>query len=177
MISRLAIEPLTKAVFAPWGDVIERGGAEVRSINGGTTDRLHALSTVDIARGDRAIISIFAGRRRPAPFRIAMLESHPLGSQSFFPLQPYDWLVVVGKMRAHREPALRCFRARGDQGVTYASGAWHHPLLILRDTQDFLVVDRDGTGGNCSEVAFAHAPMFIDPSNEDAVDRKRETRS
>ena len=42
--------------------------------------------------------------------------------------------------------ALRCFSARGDQGVTYAPGVWHHPLLVLAP-QDFLIADRAGPAG------------------------------
>ena len=153
------IEPLTKAVFAPYGEVLERDGAEMRSINEGTTDRLHALAAVEVGDGG-AIVSIFAGRRRAFPLEIRMLERHPLGSQCFFPLQPFDWLVVVGDFEG-ATPRLRCFRASGAQGVNYAVGVWHHPLLILRPTQDFLVVDRDGAGANCEERAFA--PIWIDP--------------
>ncbi len=162
MRDALAIEPLTKAAFAPWGEVIERDGAAIRIINDGTTDRLHALAGVDVAGGGgRPIISIFAGRRRPFPLAVAMLERHPLGSQSFFPLQAADWLVVVGHVEAG-SPMLRCFRARGDQGVNYAVGAWHHPLLILVPQQDFLVVDRDGPGDNCEEVAFPARTIAIE---------------
>ena len=158
----LEVEPLTKAAFAPWGEVIERDGAELRSINEGTTDRLHALAGVDVvAGGGRPIVSIFAGRRRPFPLSIAMLERHPLGSQSFVPLQAADWLVVVGDVDA-ADPRLRCFRARGDQGVNYAAGAWHHPLLILVPQQDFLVVDRDGPGDNCEEFAFPARSIAIE---------------
>ena len=160
----LAVEPLTRAAFAPWGEVIERDGAELRIINDGTTDRLHALAAVDVAAdGGRPIVSIFAGRRRPFPLSIAMLERHPLGSQCFFPLQDADWLVVVGDIEAGI-PRLRCFQARGGQGVNYAVGAWHHPLLILVPSQDFLVVDRDGPGINCEEVAFPSQEIAIEPA-------------
>ena len=160
----LEVEPLTKAAFAPWGEVIERDGAELRLINEGTTDRLHALAGIDVAAGGgRPIVSIFAGRRRPFPLEIAMLERHPLGLQRFFPLQPADWLVVVGQTGADG-PLLRCFRARGDQGVNYTVGAWHHPLLILVPQQEFFVVDRDGLGANCEEVAFpAHTIAIAAP--------------
>lgn len=153
MSTTLPIEPLTKAAFAPYGEVVERDGAAMRSINEGTTDRLHALASVEVGDG-HAIVSIFAARRRAFPLEIRMLERHPLGSQCFFPLQPFDWLVVVGAFSGET-PSLRCFHARGDQGVNYAVGIWHHPLLILRETQDFLVVDRDGAGVNCEERAFA----------------------
>ena len=150
MTVRLAIETLTKEAFAPYGDVLEREGAMVRSINEGTTDRFHALTSVEVGVG-RSIVSIFAGRRRTSPLEIKMLERHPLGSQCFFPLQPFDWLIVVGGLV---DPAstMRCFRATGAQGVNYAAGVWHHPLLILQPTQDFLVVDRDGPGIQCEEI-------------------------
>ena len=163
MIAELAVESLTKAAFSPFGEVLERDGAELRVINEGTTDRLHAIGSVDVAAaGGSPILSIFAGRRRAFPIAIAMLERHPLGSQGFFPLQPFDWLVVVGTFPGDPAlPVLRCFRAGGDQGVSYGVGVWHHPLLILRERQDFLVIDRDGPGMNCEEVAFPSVPIAM----------------
>jgi ureidoglycolate lyase len=151
----LAIEPLTRDAFAPFGQVLQTEGAQHFSINQGTTTRFHALAAADPGADGRAILSIFRGTRRPDPIRIAMLERHPLGSQAFMPLSADDWLVVVA-----REPhvdALRCFRARGAQGVQYGVGVWHHPLLVLVPEQDFLVVDRDGPGGNLEEVDLDQA--------------------
>ena len=52
----LAVEPLTKAGFAPFGVVIEREGAEIRMINEGTTTRYHALSQVDVAAGGGCLL-------------------------------------------------------------------------------------------------------------------------
>ncbi len=163
MTQRLSLEPLTKAAFLPFGEVLERDGAELRSINEGTTDRLHALASVDVAAGGgRPIVSIFAGRRRSFPLMIGMLERHPLGSQCFFPLQPFDWLVVVGTLDTDvTQPKLRCFQARGDQGVSYNVNAWHHPLLILQPRQDFLIVDREGPGSNCEEVTFPNIEINL----------------
>ncbi len=151
----LPVEPLSKAAFAPYGEVIEREGAEVRAINQGTTDRLHALATVDAgADGGTPILSIFHGRVRPFPLEIVMLERHPLGSQAFVPLQAFDWLVVVGDAPRPDAARLRCFRATGHQGVSYRRNVWHHPLLILQPEQDFLVVDRQGPGDNLEEIVF-----------------------
>ena len=161
---RLAVEPLTKAAFAPFGEVLERDGAELRVINGGTTDRLHALARVDAAaEGGWPVVSIFRGRRRPFPLRVAMMERHPLGSQAFVPLQPLSWLVVVAD-GTDAPTGFRAFRAGGDQGVSYRRGTWHHPLLILHREQDFLVVDRDGPGGNLEEVALGQAAFDIEAS-------------
>jgi ureidoglycolate lyase len=145
------MEPLTKAAFAPFGTVIERDGAEIRMINEGTTTRYHALSGVDVAAGGgTAILSIFAGTPRPVPIEISMMERHPIGSQAFMPLSDHDWLVVVaptnGDDSAPDFNGLRCFHARGDQGVSYAPHVWHHPLLV-RQPQDFLIADRAGPEG------------------------------
>ncbi|MDP6218754.1 MAG: ureidoglycolate lyase [Alphaproteobacteria bacterium] len=152
----LAIEPLTKAGFAPFGVVIERAGAEIRMINEGTTTRYHALSQVDVgAGGGMPILSIFAGTPRPAPIAVSMMERHPLGSQAFMPLSDHDWLVVVAPTNADDSApdfdGLRCFQARGDQGVSYAPNVWHHPLLVCKQ-QDFLIADRAGPDGELASV-------------------------
>jgi ureidoglycolate lyase len=121
-------------------------------INEGTTRRFHELATADEGPGGEAILSIFRAAARPRPISIRMLERHPLGAQTFVPMERNAWLVVVAE-----EPtpdACRVFLARGDQGVQYAAGTWHHPLLVLQPTQDFLVVDRSGPGKNCEEKWF-----------------------
>jgi ureidoglycolate lyase len=156
-IKELEIQPLTKAGFAAFGTVIETDGAKEIVINQGTTTRFDAMSAVDVAAEDgKPIISLFRGRRRPDPIEIHLMERHPLGSQAFMPLSQHEWLVVV----AHGNTAddgpdfstLACFRARGDQGVSYDRGTWHHPLLVLQPEQDFLVIDRQGGGHNLDEV-------------------------
>ena len=43
----LRIEPLTRAAFAPFGDVIETAGATAFPINAGTTTRYHDLVQVN----------------------------------------------------------------------------------------------------------------------------------
>ena len=162
----LAIEPLSAAAFEPFGDVIETAGAEVRIINEGTTRRFHDLAAIDVAaEGGAPILSVFRAAARAQPIQIRMVESHPLASQAFFPLSQQDWLVVVCEDNGG-EPALdtlRCFQATGWQGVNYARGVWHHPLLALAPSQDFLVVDRDGPGANLEERWFDHDPRVIEP--------------
>jgi ureidoglycolate lyase len=146
----LAIEPLTKQAFAPFGQVLETQDADHFLINQGTTTRFHALAVVDPGADGRAILSIFRGTRRPAPIIIAMLERHPRGTQAFMPFSAHDWLVVVAERP--QADALRCFQATGAQGVQYDTNVWHHPLLVLAPEQDFLVVDRQGPGDNLEEI-------------------------
>jgi ureidoglycolate lyase len=159
MIRQLTVEPLTRAAFTPYGEVIETAGAERRMINEGTTERFHALAHGDVnAGGGTAILSIFQANRRAFPFTVRMLERHPLGSQAFHPLSDDDWLVVVGEGADRPDPAsIRCFRATGRQGVNYARGSWHHPVLVLQPVQSFLVMDREGAGINLEEHFFESA--------------------
>jgi ureidoglycolate lyase len=150
MAANLPIEPLTERAFAPFGRVLQTEGALHFLINEGSTTRFHALAAADPGADGQAILSIFRGTRRPDPIVIAMLERHPQGTQAFMPLSADDWLVVVAERP--RADALRCFRATGAQGVQYDTGVWHHPLLVLRPEQDFLVVDRQGPGDNLEEI-------------------------
>jgi ureidoglycolate lyase len=153
MIS-LRPEPLTKAAFAPFGDVIEIEGARHFGINQGFAERYHDLARLDTTgAGGEPIISIFLGEPRPLPIEIKLMERHPIGSQAFYPLQDRDWLVVVAEDPL--TPAdLRAFRATGRQGVNYARNVWHHPLLVLDPASRFLIVDRKAADKNLEEVWF-----------------------
>ena len=161
--SRIA-EPLTREAFAPFGEVIEASDA-VRHfpINGGNTERYHDLAKIDAGPDGRVIVSIFRGQPRALPFTVTMMERHPLASQAFVPLSGRPYLVVVAPTGDAPDAAdLRVFLARGDQGVNYARGVWHHPLLALDAVSDFLVVDRSGPGHNCDEVELGEGvPIAI----------------
>jgi len=85
------------------------------------------------------------------PFEVTMLERHPLGSQAFVPLTQKSYLVVVAPAGPLAPEAVRAFVTRGWQGVNYAKGVWHHPLIALDEVCDFIVVDRGGEGPNCDE--------------------------
>ncbi len=159
----LAPEPLTKAAFAPFGDVVETEGAERRLINNGTTERFHDLAHVEAAgTGARVLVNIFRGQAFAPPVDIAMMERHPFGSQAFIPLNGRPFLVVVAEDDGGRPARPRVFLARGDQGVNYARNVWHHPLLALEQASDFLVVDRAGEEHNLEEYFFPETTYRIE---------------
>ncbi|WP_343655662.1 ureidoglycolate lyase [Paraburkholderia caribensis] len=148
----LAIEPLTREAFAPFGDVIELEGAKQIPINLGTTIRYHDLAKVDVTdENGRTLVNLFRGQPRALPFEITMMERHPLGSQAFIPLNDKPYLVVVAPAGELDESMIRAFVTSGWQGVSYAKGVWHHPLLALGEVSDFIVVDRGGDGLNLNE--------------------------
>ena len=166
-MAKLSVEPLSRAAFAPFGEVIETAGARHYPINEGTTERFHDLARVDVAdEAGRPLINIFRAQPRPLPIEIRMMERHSLGSQAFVPLEAADFLVVVAPAGDPPKAAqLRAFHARGGQGVNYAKGVWHHPVLALVRQTDFLVIDRGGAGNNCDEVTLQGEPILLDPGD------------
>lgn len=154
----LTIEPLTREAFAPFGQVIEADPQAQTSyaINAGTSERFHKLAELDPGPDGKLVVSIFRAQPREMPFTITMLERHPLASQAFMPLQSTPFFVVVApKGDGISTTNVRAFLAKGHQGVNFAAGVWHHPLLALGQVCDFLVIDRDEppTGShNCDEI-------------------------
>ena len=158
-------EPLIREAFAPFGQVIEVSAAVQHfTINAGNTERYHDLANIDPGPDGRVIVSIFRGQPRTLPFLVEMMERHPLGSQAFIPMSGLPYLIVVASAAAAPQAGnLRAFLARGDQGINYARGVWHHPLLALNGVSDFLVVDRSGPGPNCDEIQLEPSALIPSP--------------
>ncbi|HSX72824.1 MAG TPA: ureidoglycolate lyase [Shinella sp.] len=155
MAEKLTIRPLTKEAFAPFGTVIEADPATMRHINGGNTERYHALAEAEATGEDaKVIINLFRGSPRAFPYAVDMMERHPFGSQSFSPIDDRPWLVVVAEDEGGRPGRPQVFRAGGRQGINYRRNVWHHPLMTLDAVSDFLVVDRLGGGVNLEEFFF-----------------------
>jgi ureidoglycolate lyase len=125
-------EPLTKAAFSAFGDVVEIDGHKPLHINQG-----------------------FALRFDEMPIVIDIMERHPLGSQLFYPLQDKPWLVVVCEDPTDVK-TFRAFSAGGRQGISYHRNIWHFPLLVFENESRFIVVDRIGPGKNLEEVELAN---------------------
>jgi ureidoglycolate lyase len=56
------------------------------------------------------------------------------------------------------------FVARPGQGVNFARGVWHHPLIALFAPATFVVVDRVGEGENCDERALGPDAPVVEAS-------------
>ena len=144
-MNNISIEQLDASVFSKFGKIVEKKNAlELRSINQGTTTRYHNISELDLeSKNGNSSISIFSGAPRDLPIEIKIMEKHPVASQSFLPIQNYDWLIVVSEEKNELPDlnTLRCFHVNGNTGITYNKNIWHHPLLVKKK-QDFWVVDR-----------------------------------
>lgn len=155
----LDASPLTADAFRPFGDVLEAAGAADMIINGGRCDRFHDRARLTFGSG-RAGISVFRSNAVSLPFRLEVMERHPIGSQAFLPMTDAPYLVVVAGDVSGRPGPPKAFLAAPDQGVNYLAGTWHAPLLALKEGAAFAVVDRIGNGENLEEMTLAE-PVFI----------------
>jgi ureidoglycolate lyase len=139
----IVLQPLDAAAFAPFGEVLtlpSEGGRRYfeRAL---ANHRAQAWASLALARIETA------GR---LPLEVVQMERHPSSSQSFVPLGPISFLVVVAPHGPDGRPdtaRVRAFLARNGQGVTYAAGTWHHPLTVIDGTPAGFAVWmwRDGT--------------------------------
>lgn len=163
-MQELKLETLTPADFAPFGVVLDKDIAEKRMINEGTTERFHALAMADTeTEGGRTILSLFRGQPRAFPYKITMMERHPLGSQAFFPVTNRTWIAVVAPDDDGRPGEPRAFRVPGSIGLQYARNIWHHPLIAVGEPSQFLVMDREGEGNNLEEIGYPAPYVITEP--------------
>jgi ureidoglycolate lyase len=138
-------KPLTKAAFAPFGDVVEIDGANRLEINQGYAQRYNGFANIDVTdEGGTTGTCIITAQPRPNPIAITLMERHPLGSQLFVPMQQRPWIVLV------------CADPND------AKGTWHHPLLVEEKDTMFFEVSRLGAGKNLEEVMLS-TPLRLNP--------------
>ncbi len=161
-MDRLTLQPPDPARFAPYGRLyrLDEPGRG-RAINEGTTRRLDLPAGLDLQRaGGLPALAVFHARAQPLGVPRRTLERHRLGSQSFVPLAPARWVVLVARGEAAPDPAtLAAFALDGGWGLTLAPGTWHH-ALVARDAAPFLVLERSGADGT-EDCEIAHLAMPV----------------
>jgi ureidoglycolate lyase len=154
--------PIERERYAPYGALVVAGdGAAARSANHGTAQAWDALAEIESRRGPEARCTASLFRCHPWTggdvIPVLRLERHPSSTQLFAPLRASRFLVVVAL--GGEEPdlsSLDAFVVEGPCAITYAPGTWHHPMIALDDTADFVnALFVDGTERDCHEVAIA----------------------
>ena len=155
------LRPLTAEAFAPYGDVLSGPDGP---------GRLYHERSLSTARpGAWPSLSLSWKEPHPGgPLRVQCMERHQFSSQSFVPLQPLRWLVLVAPHASGGGPDMtraEFFVAAPGQGVTYGADVWHHPLTVLGSASGRFAVMmwRDGTATDEEFVDVVPFDLVLDP--------------
>ncbi|MCS5592383.1 MAG: ureidoglycolate lyase [Gammaproteobacteria bacterium] len=140
--------PLTSEDFSLFGEVVDSRGGRFMTINDGYARKYANLATIDTQEADgTTAVHIFVARKRQFPLRINMLEKHPFFSQAFIPRSTQPFVVVVAPpSETPNIEKIQAFITDGEQGVNYARGVWHFPLISLGNDNQFITIDRKHNG-------------------------------
>ena len=141
---KLIPEKLTSENFSDFGEVVSIESKEHRIINDGFAQKYADIATLDtLEEKGQTRVHIFVAKGRKFPLHISMLEKHPYFSQTFIPRHSSPFIVVVAP--PSKRPVignLKAFITNGEQGINYARGVWHFPLISIDDHSQFIVIDR-----------------------------------
>jgi len=158
----IVTEPLTAEGFAPYGRVIEAERPDIVPViaNQGTARRYNWLGEVKNLRPGDARLNLCVFRCSPRtawPFTVEIMEKHPNSTQVVVPMNADRYVVLVAEPGTDTPDltTLRAFTATSRQGIAYAPGTWHHPLLALERETDFgVLVWEDLSDGDCTLVTL-----------------------
>nr|ODN79211.1 allantoicase [Cryptococcus depauperatus CBS 7841] len=163
--------PITPENFKPFGHIItttpSSNHVDTERAPDGLTVKHNRLapvvSTYPQDSGAVTGIAVFratkkVGLERSRVFDVRLMERHPYTSQAFIPMGKAEWsgkgeealsvggelLVIVAENGIDDRPdpkTVRSFLLPGHQGLSYAPGVWHHPVLVLDSTLDLACIE------------------------------------
>ena len=148
----LTATTINSDAIAGLAELIDASDTPDKLINQGRCGRFHDRATLDV--DGRVGVSVFQSTSFSLPFKMEMMERHPLGSQAFLPMQEGEYLVVLAEDKDGAPVAPRAFIAGPGQGVNIGRNVWHGVLCPLSDPGLFMVVDRVSEGPNLEEHWF-----------------------
>ena len=164
-VLELVAQPLTADAFAPFGEVIECSGDPTAPMNDGHFDRFDDLCSIDVGADSAVALGIVRCRVNSSlPYRVEVVERHPLGTQAFIPLSGQRFVVAVAPPGSEFNLCdLQAFISNGKQGINYRRGTWHMPLIAFGENESFLVIDRSNQQANTEHCEVPIPVIVKDP--------------
>ena len=127
----VAVQPLTREAFAPYGIVVDQRGS----------------IELDLGGGVPSLTGATAERR---PFEFTFLARHRRTMQIFSPLVGSRSVIAVappslGAAHAPEPEDVCAFLVDGRHPYALYKGTWHTPPFPVGEWASYLVVDRTGT--------------------------------
>lgn len=169
MPRELKAVPLSAEAFAPFGRVVSAGLEAGTSANQGTAVRFDSCADLQSTRpGAKPNLAVFRSVAMSLPHEVKLLERHPCSTQVFIPMLVSRYLVCVAPNLADGGPdvaELAAFIGSPGQGVVYATGTWHHPMVALDGPGEFTMLAwEDGTALDCEVRALEEVVRVVGPS-------------
>ena len=131
----LRAQPLAAEAFAPFGQVFAAPAEK---------GRIYLDEQLATARPTwRTSLSLSrSGPPATLPLVATRMERHAYSTQTFVPLEPARYLILVAPRAANGPDVAqaRAFVAAPGQGITYAMNTWHHPMTVLDAPAGFAVM-------------------------------------
>jgi ureidoglycolate lyase len=166
---QLIARPISAQAFEPYGQLVEVGGRDGADMNDGRAQRYLQSTRLETRHAHPPELYLSDVSPSMGPLTLNYLERHPRSSQAFLPMRGGRFLVCVCLSDGRGDPlldTLMAFVATAPQGVNYAMGTWHYPIVAIDTATLFSVLmwSEDGRGdfaGNCDIFKLA-APAQID---------------
>jgi ureidoglycolate lyase len=167
MPNTIRAEVISAAAFSPYGQLVDTAGRDGADMNDGRAQRY--LQSVRLESRFTHPPELYLSEVSPStgPVRLDYLERHPRSSQAFLPMRGRRFLVCVCLSDTLGNPVpetLKAFVVATPQGINYAMGTWHYPIVALDEPTLFSVLmwSEDGRGdfaGNCDIVKLTEPPQ------------------
>lgn len=155
----LVPQPLTSALFRPYGHVIRAEDPAPLAVNAGTALRHDVAGfSADARPGSRLIVSVFEVEPQALPLEMRLLERHPHSEQAIVAMGGAGLVFAVCDADGAGRPdlrSLRAFHCPAGSGVIYGRGIWHSPIIGVQAPGWFFVQSwQDGTAADCEEMTI-----------------------
>lgn len=147
-------KPLTAIAFQPFGDVLDNSGIPDMLINQDMCERYHNRANLDFGPNGKCAISIFDAKPRSLPYKLYMMERHPLGSQAFIPMHENPFLIITANDDNGKPGTIQAFLTAPGQAINFHRNIWHGVLTPLTSPGLFSVIDRIPSKNNLQEYWF-----------------------
>jgi ureidoglycolate lyase len=155
----LITQALTSETFAPYGEVVEHQGSDIRR-------RLQLPFSIKAATLDYGVTVNKLPHRLVHDILVDTLERHTNSAQTFIPMVPGRHLVVVALSEPTGELSLRSLKAfitNGRQGVVYRPSVWHYAFTAIDAPSEVAVIlGKTGQPSDTEYTRLAHQlPVFL----------------
>ena len=161
----LAARQLSAVAFKPFGELVAADGHAATLVNEGRGQRYNTgVRLAHTTRANGPTLAIYRMQPSSPPISVNIFERHPNSAQLFLPMNAARYLIVVAPRSPSGGPddnAACAFIGCADQGVIYAPGVWHAPLVALDAVSTFAMMMFENGDANDCIISLLNSPSAI----------------